>query len=112
MNQKITSSLGIENFNIEPIESSTSALNSHNRPSFDTSLLTKIYIYFAPPGGLTQNGQYKFVLTGERSVHKVLSLTRLFSKFHLVDYNSGELIKRRQCFFRLLILLDTPGLVQ
>ena len=99
----MASSLGIGNFNIEPIENSTSALNLHNRPSIDTSLLTGNDIYITPTGGLSQNGPYEFVLTGESSFHKILNLTRLFGEFHLVDCNSGELIKK-MIMFRLLII--------
>jgi hypothetical protein len=90
----MASSMGIGNFNIEPIESSTSALNLHNRPSVDTSLLTGNDIFITPTGGLSQNGPFEFVLTGESSFHKVLNLSRLFGEFNLVDYNSGELIKK------------------
>ena len=88
----MASSVGIGNFNTEPVEASTSALNLHNRPEVDTSLITGNDIYITPNGGLTENGPYEFVLSGDSSFHKVLNFSRLFGEFHLVDPTSGELI--------------------
>ena len=47
---------------------------------------------FPPNGGLTENGPYEFVLSGDSSFHKILNFTRLFGEFHLVDPATGNLI--------------------
>ena len=65
----MTSSIGIGNLNTESIELNTSALNLHNKIAV---------IYVSPTGGLTENGPYEFVLTGDSSFHKILNLSRLF----------------------------------
>ena len=88
----MSSSVGIGNLNIVSIELNTSALNLHNRISVDPSLIHSNDIYVAPTGGLTENGPYEFVLTGESSFHKILNLSRLFGEFHLLDPSSGEQI--------------------
>ena len=85
----MASSVGIGNLNTESIELNTSALNLHNRISVDPSLIHGNDIYVAPTGGLTENGPYEFVLTGDSSFHKVLNLSRLFGDFHLLDPSSG-----------------------
>ena len=88
----MASSIGIGNLNTESIELNTSALNLHNRIAVDPSLVHGNDIYVAPTGGLTENGPYEFVSTGDSSFHKILNLSRLFGEFHLVDPTSGELI--------------------
>ena len=71
----------------------TSALNLYNRISLDPSLVNGNDIYVAPTGGLTENGPYEFVLSGDSSFHKILNLSRLFEEFHLIDPSSGNLIE-------------------
>ena len=88
----MASSIGVGNFNTEPVEVNSSALNLHNRVSTDNSLITGNDVYISPNGGLTENGPYEFVLTGDSSFHKILNFSRLFGEFHLVDPVSGELI--------------------
>ena len=88
----MSTSIGIGNLNIEPVELNSSALNVHNRPSIDNSLITGNDIYISPNGGLTENGPYEFVLNGDSSFHKILNFTRLFGEFHLVDPATGNLI--------------------
>ena len=88
----MASSIGIGNLNTESIELNASALNLHNRIPVDPSLIHGNDIYVAPTGGLTENGPYEFVLTGDSSFHKILNLSRLFGEFHLLDPTSGELI--------------------
>ena len=41
----MSTSIGIGNLNIEPVELNSSALNVHNRPSIDNSLITGNDIY-------------------------------------------------------------------
>ena len=88
----MTSSVGIGNLNIEPVELNSSALNLHNRIQLDPSLITGNDVYVAPTGGLTETGPYEFSLNGDSSFHKILNLSRLFGEFHLVDPISNELI--------------------
>ena len=88
----MTSSVGIGNLNIEPVELNYSALNLHNRIQLDPSLITGNDVYVAPTGGLTETGPYEFSLNGDSSFHKILNLSRLFGEFHLVDPISNELI--------------------
>ena len=71
----MASSVGIGNLNNEAIEASTSALNLHNRPKVDTSIIKGNDIYIFPNGGLTENGPYGFVLTGDSSFHKILNFS-------------------------------------
>ena len=88
----MASNIGIGNLNTESIELNTSALNLHNRISVDPSLINGNDIYVAPTGGLTENGPYEFVLSGDSSFHKILNLSRLFGEFHLIDPSTGNLI--------------------
>ena len=88
----MTTSIGVGNLNIEPVELNSSALNVHNRPSIDNSLITGNDIYISLNRGLTENGPYEFVLSGDSSFHKILNFTRLFGEFHLVDPVTGNLI--------------------
>ena len=69
-----------------------SALNLLYRIPVDPSLIHGNDIYVAPTGGLTENGSYEFVLTGDSSFHKILNSSRLFGEFHLLDPSSGDLI--------------------
>mgnify|MGYP007092506502 CR=1 FL=1 len=89
----MATSVGVGNFNIEPVEVNSSALNVHNRQSIDHSLITGNDIYISPNGGLTENGPYEFILNGDSSFHKILNFSRLFGEFNLVDPVSGELIE-------------------
>ena len=86
------STIGIGNLNTESIELNTSALNLHNRIPVDPSLIHGNDIYVAPTGGLTENGPYEFVLSGDSSFHKILNLSRLFGENHLIDPSTGNLI--------------------
>ena len=88
----MSTSVGVGNLNIEPVELNSSTLNVHNRPNIDNSLVTGNDIYISPNGGLTENGPYEFVLSGDSSFHKILNFSRLFGEFHLVDPVTGELI--------------------
>ena len=81
----MASSIGVGNFNTEPVEVNSSALNLHNRVSPDNSLITVNDVYISPNRGRTENGPYEFVLTGDSSFHKILNFSRLFGEFHLVD---------------------------
>ena len=88
----MATSVGIGNLNTEPVELNSSALNLHNRLHIDPSLINGNDIYVSPTGGLTENGPYEFVITGDSSFHKILNFSRLFGEFNLVDPASGDLI--------------------
>ena len=88
----MSTSVGVGNLTIEPVELNSSALNVHNRPNIDNSLVTGNDIYISPNGGLTENGPYEFVLSGDSSFHKIWNFSRLFGEFHLVDSVTGKLI--------------------
>ena len=77
----MTSSVGIGNLNTESVELNTSALNLHNRIAVDPSLIHGNDIYVAPTGGLTENGLYEFVLTGDSSFHKILNYPDFSANF-------------------------------
>ena len=89
----MATSVGIGNLNTEPVELNSSALNLHNRLHIDPSLINGNDIYVSPTGGLTENGPYEFVITGDSSFHKILNFSRLFGEFNLVDPASGDLIE-------------------
>ena len=89
----MASSIGIGNINVEPVELNSSALNLHNLIHVDPSLITGNDVYVSPTGGLTEDGTYEFTLTGDSSFHKILSLSRLFGEFHLIDPTTNDLIK-------------------
>ena len=85
----MTTSICVGNLIIEPVELNSSALNVHNRLNIDNSLVTGSDIYISPNGGLTENGPYEFVLSGDSSFHKILNFSRLFGEFHLVNPPTG-----------------------
>ena len=87
-------SVGIGNLNTEPVELNSSALNLHTRIHTDPSLVTGNDIHISPTGGLTENGPYEFILSGDSSFHKILNFSRLFGECHLVDPVSNNLIDK------------------
>ena len=88
----MTSSVGIGNLNTEAVELNSSALNLHNRVHFGPSLINGNVIYVLPTCGLSENGPFEFVLSGDSSFHKILNFTRLRGEFHLVNPANDNLI--------------------